>query len=82
MIFHSPYTDDLGKCFDLTAIISFKIISYILLFSINYEILKTLPGIPKKMVEIHKNITKQNKLLKLEVQIVSEDEQRNMKAKQ
>jgi len=45
--------------------------------------LKTLPGIPKKkLVEINKNITKQNKPLKLEVQIVSEDEQRNMRAKQ
>jgi hypothetical protein len=35
----------------------------------------------KELVEINKNITKQNKLLKLEVQIVSEDEQRNKKAK-
>jgi hypothetical protein len=82
MIFHGPYTDNLGKCFVLTAFISFKIISNILLFNINYETLKTWPGIPKKMVDINNNIIKQNKLLKLEVQIVSEDEQRNMKAKQ
>jgi hypothetical protein len=61
MIFHSPYKDILGKYFDLTAIISFKIISNILLFSINYEMLKTLPGIPEKLIEINKNITKQNK---------------------
>jgi len=49
MIFHSPYKDILGQYFYLTAIISFKLISSILLllFSINYEMLKTLPGIPK-----------------------------------
>jgi hypothetical protein len=35
-----------------------------------------------KLIETNKNVTKQNKLLKLEVQIVSEDGQRNMKAKQ
>jgi len=35
-----------------------------------------------KLVEINRNTTKQNKLLKLKELIVSEDEQWNMKVKQ
>jgi hypothetical protein len=53
MIFRSPYRDILRKYADLTAIVYFKIVSVVLSYilpcdSINYEMLKTLPGIPKK----------------------------------
>jgi hypothetical protein len=60
MIFRSPYRDILKNYSDLTAIVYFIIVSVVLSFilpcgSIHYEMLKTLPGIPKKkLLEINK----------------------------